>query len=164
MPRVCGESRDDLVSLTSPKCHPHRVLRGVFPGVLFRRCTTSAMRLTTKSASWHAAMGSSWGGVLLVVEWDAVVTAKRHARTSMSVFHPTMKSSSTPATSRTTNSTKSRVVWAVLASLATESTPFVIRCCSTFACNVPAHRPVPGVQASPRGGSISQKPHSMAWP
>ena len=57
-------SLDDSVNRTSPKCQPQRVVRGVSSGVLSRRCTTPAMRLTTKSASWHAALGSSWRGAL----------------------------------------------------------------------------------------------------
>ena len=60
------QSLDDLVSRTSPKCQPQSVLRGVSSGVLSRRCSSPAMRLTTKSASRHAAIGSSWRGVLRV--------------------------------------------------------------------------------------------------
>ena len=88
--------------------------------------------------------------------------ARRHARTSMSVCQLTMKASLTPETSRygvTTNSMKSLVVWAVLANLATESTPLVMRCCSTFSVTLRPttwrhacawHSGVSGVVAGPR--------------
>ena len=78
-----------LVSLTSPKCQPQRVLRGRLVRRPIQAMHDPGNAVDTKSASWHAAMGSSWRGSLLVglrgmPSWDVVVVgawlAAKHVR------------------------------------------------------------------------------------
>ena len=118
-------SLDDLVRRTSPKCQPQSVLRGVSSGVLSRRCTTLAMRLTTKSASWHAAIGSSWRGVLRV-GFRGMPSWRQHVRVPVDhegVPHPGDVQVRLDHELREVAGGLSRP-----ASLATESTPLLMRC------------------------------------
>ena len=106
--------------------------------------------VTTKSASWHAAMGSSWRGSPGRVERYAIMASKpllassqppcadQHVR--VPVDHEGVPHNGDVEVGVTTKFMKSQVVWAVLANLATESTsPMTLR----------PTTPAPGVLASP---------------